>query len=78
MWKHCTGHNPYFNRWFSAIPHRWKISCGLKLCHNPYFNRWFSAIGLGQKKALKVESHNPYFNRWFSAIKVFKVEKGTH
>ena len=36
-------HNPYFNRWFSAI----KIKCfkGNKLdCHNPYFNRWFSAI----------------------------------
>ena len=38
------GHNPYFNRWFSAIS-----LCGLLLlygylCHNPYFNRWFSAI----------------------------------
>ena len=37
------GHNPYFNRWFSAI--------GLKMLkeeflvgHNPYFNRWFSAM----------------------------------
>ena len=36
-------HNPYFNRWFSAIrmdvvdyiDHRG---------HNPYFNRWFSAM----------------------------------
>ena len=36
-------HNPYFNRWFSAI----KIVM-LKISvigsHNPYFNRWFSAI----------------------------------
>ena len=38
-------HNPYFNRWFSAI-----TLGGLKMlkeeCHNPYFNRWFSAIEL--------------------------------
>ena len=36
-------HNPYFNRWFSAIK---KISseCIAISSHNPYFNRWFSAI----------------------------------
>ena len=42
-----VSHNPYFNRWFSAmlivevlalISHR----------HNPYFNRWFSAIWGGR------------------------------
>ena len=36
-------HNPYFNRWFSAITpeeKEWK----LRISHNPYFNRWFSAI----------------------------------
>ena len=37
------GHNPYFNRWFSAINY-----IDVKLTdaesHNPYFNRWFSAI----------------------------------
>ena len=36
-------HNPYFNRWFSAII-RGKNHEIIKLCHNPYFNRWFSAI----------------------------------
>ena len=60
-------HNPYFNRWFSAI----KMIIMLKQKeegHNPYFNRWFSAINffLGEKKMY--DSHNPYFNRWFSAI----------
>ena len=38
-----NSHNPYFNRWFSAI----KIEQDVKnddKCHNPYFNRWFSAI----------------------------------
>ena len=38
-------HNPYFNRWFSAI--EWEYM-GNKIkyekSHNPYFNRWFSAI----------------------------------
>ena len=36
-------HNPYFNRWFSAIQF---ISTNdlVDVSHNPYFNRWFSAI----------------------------------
>ena len=39
------GHNPYFNRWFSAMSvnfYRQKNIYG----HNPYFNRWFSAIDI--------------------------------
>ena len=36
-------HNPYFNRWFSAICEHCK-DCYAKKGHNPYFNRWFSAI----------------------------------
>ena len=37
------GHNPYFNRWFSAIGT--EVIDGVFNCrHNPYFNRWFSAI----------------------------------
>ena len=37
------GHNPYFNRWFSAISVWWRKRIMGK-SHNPYFNRWFSAI----------------------------------
>ena len=37
------GHNPYFNRWFSAIDYISYIEEDGK-SHNPYFNRWFSAI----------------------------------
>ena len=37
------GHNPYFNRWFSAINNK-HIKTTVKCGHNPYFNRWFSAI----------------------------------
>ena len=36
-------HNPYFNRWFSAISNL-LYRCKSLYCHNPYFNRWFSAI----------------------------------
>ena len=41
--KDC--HNPYFNRWFSAIIKQDVVSKTLERGHNPYFNRWFSAIG---------------------------------
>ena len=37
------GHNPYFNRWFSAITLS-NIKENCLICHNPYFNRWFSAM----------------------------------
>ena len=37
-------HNPYFNRWFSAIRGSDGRKNGNKQGHNPYFNRWFSAI----------------------------------
>ena len=36
-------HNPYFNRWFSAMCYAYNISKEA-IGHNPYFNRWFSAI----------------------------------
>ena len=62
-----TSHNPYFNRWFSAIRF-YKINSILWCGHNPYFNRWFSAIRIFKRYGRGV-SHNPYFNRWFSAIK---------
>ena len=65
-------HNPYFNRWFSAIFHDKAFSI-FKMRHNPYFNRWFSAIKEWQKKSLKTKCHNPYFNRWFSAMWLFPL-----
>ena len=36
-------HNPYFNRWFSAMLKLRLRGSGAD-GHNPYFNRWFSAI----------------------------------
>ena len=37
-------HNPYFNRWFSAIKCIIISNSLVEDGHNPYFNRWFSAI----------------------------------
>ena len=37
------GHNPYFNRWFSAIGELFFLD-DANQSHNPYFNRWFSAM----------------------------------
>ena len=60
-------HNPYFNRWFSAIVF-FSISSKKNSSHNPYFNRWFSAIEYHLLDTNEYISHNPYFNRWFSAM----------
>ena len=38
-----ASHNPYFNRWFSAMLLVKKCQFS-NMSHNPYFNRWFSAI----------------------------------
>ena len=46
-------HNPYFNRWFSAIKVLGKNKKGV-ICHNPYFNRWFSAIYFNGKNTDKL------------------------
>ena len=42
--KVLSGHNPYFNRWFSAINSMHLLCRYWFESHNPYFNRWFSAI----------------------------------
>ena len=74
-------HNPYFNRWFSAI----KLIGVLK--DNFGFVTILILIdGFLQSKeqpaiVLHGTSHNPYFNRWFSAITVFvesKCSKSSH
>ena len=49
-------HNPYFNRWFSAML-LLKLKSVLRIGHNPYFNRWFSAINkviIDKKHKIKV------------------------
>ena len=45
MDKVKNSHNPYFNRWFSAIEIKLMDTYPC-ISHNPYFNRWFSAMSL--------------------------------
>ena len=64
-----NSHNPYFNRWFSAI---------LKMDVVDYIDSRVTILILidGFLQCLLYKcivfytcSHNPYFNRWFSAMK---------
>ena len=76
LWRLSLCHNPYFNRWFSAILEV-KRNEVPKYSHNPYFNRWFSAICISSICLNKISCHNPYFNRWFSAI-INKTQDNTY
>ena len=68
------GHNPYFNRWFSAIyigvdQHIFNIVTILILIDG--FLQYYQV----KANQLIINCHNPYFNRWFSAIKIKKLLK---
>ena len=62
-----SSHNPYFNRWFSAIK-------DVKICLLKLFVTILILIDGFLQYSQDVidvifeDSHNPYFNRWFSAI----------
>ena len=63
-------HNPYFNRWFSAI-----ISNDIyeEICNMVtilILIDGFLQYAQGGGRLPSGTGHNPYFNRWFSAISV--------
>ena len=60
-------HNPYFNRWFSAIC-RMRCNGRIKRVTILILIDGFLQLFIGVILADKRNSHNPYFNRWFSAI----------
>ena len=67
QWKHglneleaASCHNPYFNRWFSAIQEK-KGEKTSYSCHNPYFNRWFSAMVKMELLVFKQEKSQSLF-----------------
>ena len=60
-------HNPYFNRWFSAILTSDKKMNGLTVTILILIDGFLQCINFEDFEAKK-DSHNPYFNRWFSAI----------
>ena len=64
---HYVRHNPYFNRWFSAIEvldmKSEFISVTILILIDGFLQYWFALIMI-----ILSLCHNPYFNRWFSAI----------
>ena len=61
-------HNPYFNRWFSAIKteldkNNYDVEVTILILIDGFLQYECSLLNFG-----KMKSHNPYFNRWFSAI----------
>ena len=60
-------HNPYFNRWFSAILSRgrWILMQGVTILI--LIDGFLQSVE-NYDLFLTEEGHNPYFNRWFSAI----------
>ena len=68
-------HNPYFNRWFSAI----KKEITENLYHNDVtiliLIDGFLQLYTMNNILIYNNSHNPYFNRWFSAILPIKKKK---
>ena len=66
-------HNPYFNRWFSAIlsnptvKSRF-IKVTILILIDGFLQYEFKGLSPTSKA-----SHNPYFNRWFSAIEKIDI-----
>ena len=63
-----SGHNPYFNRWFSAI---YKSNITTQTLEHVTILILIDGFLQCQNIKELIDSiycHNPYFNRWFSAI----------
>ena len=62
-------HNPYFNRWFSAIQklneENFTVSAVTILI---LIDGFLQCMLVHERVQAKFMGHNPYFNRWFSAI----------
>ena len=53
-------HNPYFNRWISAISKE-EEEVVFNTGHNPYFSRWFSAIDIKSYNLLNTKESQSLF-----------------
>ncbi len=62
-------HNPYFNRWFSAIVRRELANVNLNMVTILILIDGFLQCRHHCIQTKSNKCHNPYFNRWFSAIK---------
>ena len=67
--KSKKSHNPYFNRWFSAIKSYISLKYTFKEVTILILIDGFLQYEGKKRDSDENFSHNPYFNRWFSAIK---------
>ena len=61
-------HNPYFNRWFSAIKNFAGLTKSEKKVTILILIDGFLQCRVQKRIRNQDGCHNPYFNRWFSAI----------
>ena len=61
-------HNPYFNRWFSAMGLLLMKKISKSVVTILILIDGFLQFMTEKYKSKTFCSHNPYFNRWFSAI----------
>ena len=66
--EYMNRHNPYFNRWFSAMAFRYRTNKPSHAVTILILIDGFLQLDLDVLKANTKYCHNPYFNRWFSAI----------
>ena len=63
-----ASHNPYFNRWFSAITYiKGETGKEIDVTILILIDGFLQSLETEDFISLK-QCHNPYFNRWFSAI----------
>ena len=66
--QNTSSHNPYFNRWFSAINSIKAETEELANVTILILIDGFLQLILVMMILVLMVCHNPYFNRWFSAI----------
>ena len=71
---YVVSHNPYFNRWFSAMSDSIAVYDTDILVTILILIDGFLQYGVMVRITSWNTSHNPYFNRWFSAICARPIE----
>ena len=71
---YLISHNPYFNRWFSAIKGVYKNMYVVRKVTILILIDGFLQYEYGIYEPINYYCHNPYFNRWFSAMSAIADE----
>ena len=76
MMSNTMRHNPYFNRWFSAIIIICITDKGVYKVTILILIDGFLQSERQELYSIRKGCHNPYFNRWFSAMSTKEYLKG--